>query len=67
MIDLQRSEFLFPAFPGLFFANTGWVDPLRVRIVAAHQNCIAVAYPHFVACFKQKENNGFQTGQSLNS
>jgi len=46
---------------GLFFAHTGWVDPLRVRIVAAHQNCIAVAYPHFVACFKQRENNGFQT------
>ena len=26
------------------------------------QNCLAVAYPHFVACFKQKENSssGFQ-------
>ena len=50
-----------PVYSGLFFAHTGWVDPLRVRIVAAHQNCIAVAYPHFVACFKQRENNGFQT------
>ena len=36
------------------------VDPLRVRMLRAHQNCIAVAYPHFVAVFKQKENNGFQ-------
>ena len=40
--------------------GVGWVDPLRVQIVQAHQNCIAVAFPHFVACFKQKENNGFQ-------
>ncbi len=51
-----------PPTAGLFFGQTpgGWVDPLRVRIVTAHHNCIAVAYPHFVACFKQKENNGFQ-------
>ena len=61
-LDL-RAECKFRESAGLFFANTGWVDPLRVRIVAAHQNCIAVAYPHFVACFKQRENNGFQTGK----
>lgn len=37
-----------------------WTDPLRVQIVKAHLNSIAVAYPHFVACFKQKETVGFQ-------
>ena len=35
------------------------VDPLRVQIVKAHLNSIAVAYPHFVACFKQKDTVGF--------
>ena len=36
------------------------VDPLRVQMVRAHQNSIVVAYPHFVACYKQKESSGFQ-------
>ncbi len=34
------------------------MDPLRVQLVTAHQSCIAVAYPHFVACFRQRETNG---------
>ena len=53
---------LNPSNTGLAGVNGagGWLDPLRVKMVTAHHNCIAVAYPHFVACFKQKENNGFQ-------
>eukprot|EP00095_Tigriopus_kingsejongensis_P002161 snap_masked-scaffold248_size238799-processed-gene-1.13 protein:Tk02161 transcript:snap_masked-scaffold248_size238799-processed-gene-1.13-mRNA-1 annotation:"btb poz domain-containing protein kctd3" len=45
---------------GLVFGGPAWRDPLSVQIVKAHQNCICVAYPHFVACFKQRENHGFQ-------
>jgi hypothetical protein len=45
---------------GAGLASGGWLDPLRVQMVTAHHNCIAVVYPHFVACFKQRENNGFQ-------
>ena len=40
-----------------FFKILGWQDPLRVQIVTAHHNCIAAAYPHFVAVFKQRESN----------
>ena len=36
------------------------VDPLRVQSVRAHQSSIAVAYPYFVACYKQRETVGFQ-------
>ena len=36
------------------------VDPLRVQIIKAHQSSIAVAYPYFVACYKQRETVGFQ-------
>ena len=36
------------------------VDPLRVQLVKAHQSSIAVAYPYFVACYKQRETVGFQ-------
>jgi hypothetical protein len=45
---------------GLFFGQSSWVDPLRVRIVKAHHNCIAVAYHFHIVVFKQKENTGFQ-------
>lgn len=60
--DLTRSfNRAHPDPMGLLFGGgTSWRDPLSVQIVKAHQNCICVAYPHFVACFKQKENNGFQ-------
>ena len=36
------------------------VDPLRIQFVKAHQSSIAVAYPYFVACYKQRETVGFQ-------
>ena len=36
------------------------VDPLRIQLVKAHQSSIAVAYPYFVACYKQRETVGFQ-------
>ena len=36
------------------------VDPLRIQMVKAHQSSIAVAYPYFVACYKQRETVGFQ-------
>lgn len=40
---------------GLVFSPTltsNWVDPLRVQIIKAHQNWFAVAYAHFVACYR---------------
>jgi len=37
-----------------------WIDPLRVLLVTAHHNCLAVAYRHFVAVYKLKESSGFQ-------
>lgn len=37
-----------------------WVDPMRARIVRAHQNWIAVAYAHFVTCYRQKDSSGWQ-------
>ena len=36
------------------------MDPLKVQMVRAHHNSIVVAYPYFVACYKQKEAAGFQ-------
>jgi len=45
------------AVSGLF---GGCVDPLRVQMVRAHGNSIVVAYPNFVACYKQKDSAGFQ-------
>lgn len=37
-----------------------WVDPLRVSLVTAHNNVLAVAYKHFVAVYKLRESSGFQ-------
>jgi len=58
--DLNKS---FRTEVGLLFGGTGaplpWVDPLRVLLVTAHHNCLAVAYRHFVAVYKLKENSGF--------
>lgn len=47
---------------GLMFGGSSvqWVDPLRVLLVTAHHNCLAVAYRHFVAIYKLKESSGFQ-------
>uniref|UniRef100_A0A914D7J2 BTB/POZ domain-containing protein KCTD3 n=1 Tax=Acrobeloides nanus TaxID=290746 RepID=A0A914D7J2_9BILA len=36
------------------------VDPLRVRIIRAHHNSIAVAYYNFVCCYRMKESVGWQ-------
>ncbi len=47
---------VFGGHPGA--AGGAWIDPLRVQLVTAHQSVIAVGYPHFVACFKQREQNG---------
>lgn len=51
---------------GLYF-NTqgpnGWTDPLRVRIVKGHHNWIAVAYAHFVTCYRWvrlRDSTGWQ-------
>ncbi|KAH8384118.1 hypothetical protein KR009_012200, partial [Drosophila setifemur] len=48
---------------GMVFSPTQsshWVDPLRVQIIKAHQNWIAVAYAHFVTCYRVKDSNGWQ-------
>ncbi|KAH8331170.1 hypothetical protein KR067_012384, partial [Drosophila pandora] len=48
---------------GLVFSPTQsshWVDPMRVQIIKAHQNWIAVAYAHFVTCYRVKDSNGWQ-------
>ncbi|XP_037728860.1 BTB/POZ domain-containing protein KCTD3 [Drosophila subpulchrella] len=48
---------------GLVFSptqNSHWVDPMRVQIIKAHQNWIAVAYAHFVTCYRVKDSNGWQ-------
>ncbi|OXA59035.1 BTB/POZ domain-containing protein KCTD3 [Folsomia candida] len=37
-----------------------WIDPLRVTIIRAHQNWIAVAYAHFVCCYRLKDSSGWQ-------
>jgi BTB/POZ domain-containing protein KCTD3 len=39
---------------GLVFGPqaSGWFDPLRVQIIKAHHNWIAVAYAHFVTCYR---------------
>jgi len=56
--DLNKS---FRNEVGLMFGSAGpWVDPLRVILVTAHHNCLAVAYRHFVAIYKLKESSGFQ-------
>lgn len=44
-------------------ATTGWTaagDPMRVQIVRAHHNWIAVAYAHFVTCYALKDSSGWQ-------
>jgi len=58
--DLTKA---FKAEVGLLFGGPGpitYTDPLRVILVTAHHNCIAVAYRHFVAIYRLKESSGFQ-------
>uniref|UniRef100_A0A183DQQ6 KCTD3 n=1 Tax=Gongylonema pulchrum TaxID=637853 RepID=A0A183DQQ6_9BILA len=35
-------------------------EPLRVRVIRAHHNSIAVGYAHFVCCYRLKESLGWQ-------
>ncbi|XP_018328382.1 BTB/POZ domain-containing protein KCTD3 isoform X2 [Agrilus planipennis] len=45
----------------VFGANAStWTDPLRVQIIKAHHNWIAVAYAHFVVCYRLKDSSGWQ-------
>jgi len=37
-----------------------WTDPLRVRSIKAHHNWIAVAYAHFVCCYRLIYSCGWQ-------
>lgn len=37
-----------------------WIDPLRVQIIKAHFNWIAVAYSHFFICYRMKDSSGWQ-------
>ncbi|KAJ9591552.1 hypothetical protein L9F63_001906 [Diploptera punctata] len=58
--DLNK---LFRNDVGLVFGahqGSSWTDPLRVQIVKAHHNWIAVAYAHFVACYRLKDSSGWQ-------
>ncbi|GFY68349.1 hypothetical protein TNIN_28361 [Trichonephila inaurata madagascariensis] len=48
---------------GSFFNMHGaysWTDPLRVRIVKGHHNWIAIAYAHFVCCYRLRDSAGWQ-------
>ena len=54
--DLNKS--LRSDVAGLMFG--GWTEPLRVLMVAAHNNCLAAAYKHFVAVYRLRESSGFQ-------
>ncbi|KAK0409741.1 hypothetical protein QR680_004727 [Steinernema hermaphroditum] len=35
-------------------------DPLRVRVIRAHHNSIAVGYQNFVCCYRMKDSVGWQ-------
>lgn len=38
-----------------------WInDSMRVQIIKAHQNWVAVAYTHFVICYRMKDSSGWQ-------
>jgi BTB/POZ domain-containing protein KCTD3 len=37
-----------------------WLDHMRVQIIKAHHNWIAVAYAHFVCCYRLKDSAGWQ-------
>lgn len=60
--DLNKG---FRADLGLFFSgqaavNNGWTDPLRVRVIRGHQNWVAVAFAHYIACYRLKDSSGWQ-------
>lgn len=47
---------------GLVINHLGnqWVDPLKVQIIKAHHNWLAVAYSHFFICYRMKDSSGWQ-------
>ncbi|XP_014218639.1 BTB/POZ domain-containing protein KCTD3 isoform X2 [Copidosoma floridanum] len=58
--DLNK---LFKNDIGLIFnplTVSGWADPLRVQIIKAHHNWIAIAYAHFITCYRLKDSCGWQ-------
>ncbi|XP_008211196.1 BTB/POZ domain-containing protein KCTD3 isoform X1 [Nasonia vitripennis] len=58
--DLNK---LFKNDIGLVFSPqtvSGWADPLRVQIIKAHHNWIAIAYAHFITCYRLKDSSGWQ-------
>lgn len=42
------------------YADRQQSDPLRVRVIRAHHNSIAVGYSNFVSCYRLKETLGWQ-------
>ena len=36
--------------------NQNWIDPLRVQVIKAHHNWLAVAYSHFFICYRMKDS-----------
>lgn len=44
----------------IIFIVSGWADPLRVQIIKAHHNWIAIAYAHFITCYRLKDSSGWQ-------
>lgn len=40
--------------------NQTWVDPLRVQVIKAHHNWLAVAYSHFFICYRMKDSSGWK-------
>jgi BTB/POZ domain-containing protein KCTD3 len=40
--------------------NQNWVDPLRVQVIKAHHNWLAVAYSHFFICYRMKDSSGWK-------
>lgn len=47
---------------GLVFGQLqqNWVDPLRVQVIKAHHNWLAVAYSHFFICYRMKDSSGWK-------
>lgn len=47
---------------GLVFGQIqqNWVDPLRVQVIKAHHNWLAVAYSHFFICYRMKDSSGWK-------
>lgn len=47
---------------GLVFGQLqqNWIDPLRVQVIKAHHNWLAVAYSHFFICYRMKDSSGWK-------